>query len=299
MALLRQKIIVRPESEPRISDLVEKLLRKADAEGVLPSPIDRLFEIAKITNIEELPDKAFLETLSEQTKGFFRSAMQKLRGIADLREKTTYIPRDPNTGRELFVKAHELGHQVMPWHAIDTAYLDDNESLSPGAKALFEQEANLFGAETIFQGTRFRTLARDFQPNFPAIFHLAEQHGASRQSTAWRFVEEQDEAVALLPYYPTSAIDDYGNRVLSLWRPVGSPSFNQRFANIDLPAVIRTGHPWVAARDIEDPCSGNENLMVDGQNVTFEWHAWWNTYTLFVLLRRKPMLSVVGGWLKS
>jgi hypothetical protein len=56
MALLRQKIIVRPESEPRISDLVEKLLRKADAEGVLPTPIDRLFEIAKITNIEELPE---------------------------------------------------------------------------------------------------------------------------------------------------------------------------------------------------------------------------------------------------
>jgi len=299
MALLRQKIIVRPESEPRISDLVEKLIRKADAEGVLPTPIDRLFEIAKITNIEELPDQAFLETLSEQTKGVFRSAMQKLRGIADLREKTTYIPRDQNSGRELFVKAHELGHQVIPWHAIDTAYLDDNESLSPGGKVLFEQQANLFGAETIFQGNRFRTLARDFKPNFPAIFHLAEQHGASRQSTAWRFVEEQDEAVALLPYYPTNAIDEHGNRVLSLWRSVGSPSFNQRFANIDLPAVVRTGHPWVAARDVEDPCSGNENLLVDGQSVAFEWHAWWNTYTLFVLLRRKPRLSAVGSWLKS
>ncbi len=299
MALLRQRIIVRPESEPRISDLVEKLIRKADAEGVLPTPIDRLFEIAKITNIEELPDQAFLETLSEQTKGFFRSAMQKLRGIADLREKTTYIPRDQNPGRELFVKAHELGHQVMPWHAIDTAYLDDNELLSPGGKILFEQEANLFGAETIFQGNRFRALARDFQPNFSAIFHLAEQHGASRQSTAWRFVEEQDEAVALLPYYPTSAIDEHGNRVLSLWRSVGSLSFNQRFANIDLPAVVRTGHPWVAARDVEDPCSGNETLLVDGQSVAFEWHSWWNTYTLFVLLRRKPRLSAVGSWLKS
>src|SRR5262249_10138198 len=133
----------------------------------------------------------------------------------------------------------------------------------------------------------------------PAIFSLAAQHGASRQSTAWRFVEEQDEAVALLPYYPTNAIDDYGNRALNLWRPVGSSSFNRRYAGIDMPAIVRTGHPWVAARDLEDPCSGNEDLWVDGQKVAFEWHAWWNTYTLFVLLRRKPRLSVIGGLLRS
>src|SRR5260221_9675508 len=158
MALPKQKIAVRPESETRISDLVRKLIREADAEGILPTPIDHLFKIAKVTNVEQLPDETFLQTLSEQAKGFFKSAMQKLRGIADLRTKTTYIPPDSKNGRELFVKAHELGHQVMPWHAIDPAYLDDTESLSPNAKATFEQEANFFGAETIFQGQRFRTL---------------------------------------------------------------------------------------------------------------------------------------------
>lgn len=299
MALPKQKIAVRPEAESKISDLVKKLIRQADAEGVLPTPIDRLFEFAKVTNVSELPNETFLQTLSEQTKGFFRSAMQKLRGIADLRTKTTYIPADPRSGRELFVKAHELGHQVMPWHAIDSAYLDDNESLSPSAKATFEHEANFFGSETIFQGQHFRTLARDFRPNFAAIFTLADQHGASKQATAWRFVEEQDEALALLQYYPTSAIDEHGNRVLNAWRPVGSPSFNQRYANVDIPQTIRTGHPWVAARDMNRICDGNEGLLVDGHNVVFEWHTWWNGYVLLVLLRRKPILSAVGGWLKS
>jgi hypothetical protein len=298
MALPKQKIAVRPEAESKISDLVRKLIREAGAEGILPTPIERLFEIAKVTNVQELPDETFLQTLSEQTKGFFRSAMQKLRGIADLRTKTTYIPPDPKNGRERFVKAHELGHQVMPWHHIDSAYLDDNECLLPTAKATFEQEANFFGAETIFQGQRFRTLARDFQPNFGAIFTLADQHGASKQSTAWRFVEEQDEALALLQYYPTGAIDDEGNRVLGVWCSVGSPAFNQRYAAIDLPQTIRTGHIWVAARDINRPCDGNEVFDVDGRKVSFEWHAWWNGYVLLVLLRRKPMLSLVGGWLK-
>jgi hypothetical protein len=295
MALPKQRIAVRPESEPKISGLVRKLLREADAAGVLPTPLGRLFEVARVTNIEELPDENFLQMLSERTRGFFRSARQKLRGIADLRERATYVPRDLNTGRERFAQAHELGHQVMSWHDVDPTYLDDDESLGPSAKGIFEHEANFFGAETIFQGAHFRMLARDYQPSFNAIFTLAHQHGASRQSTAWRFVEEQDEALALLQYYPANAIDQDGNCVLAVWRSVGSPHFNRRYMDIDLPQVIRTGHPWVAARDFDRPCQGTENLLVGGNPVAFQWHAWWNSHALLVLLRRKPVLSVVGG----
>jgi Zn-dependent peptidase ImmA (M78 family) len=299
LALPRQKIAVRPESEPKLSELVRKLIREADAERLLPTPLERLFEIAEVKNIEELPDDTFLQTLSEKAKSLFRSAKQKLRGIADLREKATYIPRDPNSGRERFVKAHELGHQAIPWHAIDPAYLDDDESLGPSAKGIFEHEANFFAAETIFQGKRFRAHARDYQPSFDAIFTLADKHGASRQSTAWRFVEDQDEAVALLQYYPGNAIDEDGNCVLYVWRSVGSPVFNQRYGEIDLPQVIRTGHPWAAARDLNHVCNGTENLNVDSHPVPFQWHAWWNTYALFVLLRHRPVLSVVGGLFRS
>lgn len=300
MALPKQKMAVRPESEPKLSELVRKLLREADVGDLLPTPLERLFEIAKVTNIDELPEESFFETASEKVKGFFISAKQKIRGIADIRERATYVPRDPNnnTGRERFAKSHELAHQVIPWHDIDPTYLDDNESLGPNAKGIFEHEANFFGAETIFQGPRFRTRARDYAPNFDAICKLAVEHEASRQATAWRFVEVQDEAIALLQYYRSNAIDEHGNRVLSIWRSVGSPDFNRRFGGIDLPFSIRTGHPWVAARGMNCVCNGNENLLVDGQPTAFEWHSWWNSYALFVLLRRKPLLSIVGGMLR-
>ena len=298
MALPKQKIAVRPESEPKLSDLSRKLLREADAAGVLPTPLDRLFYVAKVTNIDALPDDTFLQTLSAKAKGFFLSAKQKLRGIADLRERATYIPHDVNSGRKRFAQAHELGHQVIPWHQIDPAYLDDSESLGPNAKGIFEQEANFFGADTIFQGKRFRALARDYQPSFDAIFTLADKHGASKQATAWRFVEEQDEPIAVLQYYPGNAVDEAGNNVLAAWRSVGSPEFNRRFAGVDVPLLIRTGHPWGAARDLNCICDGNEKLLVDGSGVAFQWIAWWNTYTLFVLLRRRPKLSIVGGILR-
>jgi hypothetical protein len=300
MALPKQKIAVRPESEPKISTLVRKLLREADAEGVLPTPLDRLFDVAKVKNIAELPDEeAFLKTLPTKIRGCFISAKQKLRGIADIRERASYVPPDPNnSGRERFAKGHELGHNVLPWHNIDPAYLDDDESLGFGAKGVFEHEANFFSSDTIFQGSAFRTRARDFAPNFNAIFKLAFDHGASRQATAWRFVEEQDEAVALLQYYPSKAVDDHGHQVLAIWRSVGSPEFNRRFPNIDIPNALRTGDPWTIARDLNRICDGNENLSCDGQSLSFEWHSWWNGRALCVLVRRKPMLRLVGKLLR-
>ena len=299
MALPKKQISVRPESEPKLARLAEKLLKEACANTVLPTPLDRLYQVAKVTNISALPDETFLQALPEKAKGLFRNALQKIRGIADLRERVTYVPKDCRAPRERFVRAHELGHQVIPWHNIDPAYMDDSESLSPDAKFLFEQEANFFGAELIFQGGTFRIMARDYQPSFDAIFTLSDQHAASRQATAWRFVEEQDEAVALAQYYPGYSIDAQGNKVLDLWRAVGSPAFTRRFGEVDLPPALRTGDDWVAARDTDRVCDGTCALKFDGQETPFQWHSWWNGYALLVLLRRRPRLSIVGELLRS
>jgi hypothetical protein len=111
MALPKQKIAARPDSADKLSDMVRRLLREADALGVLPTPVDRLFAIAKVTNIDDLPDASFFATLSEKARGIFTRARQKLRGIADLREKVTYVPRDAYATREFFAKCHEFGHQ--------------------------------------------------------------------------------------------------------------------------------------------------------------------------------------------
>jgi hypothetical protein len=298
MALPKQRIVVRPDSEQRIADLARKLLREADAAGILPTPIEQLYDKAKLVNVSELPDEAFLSTLTAKARGIFIRAKQKLRGIADIRERVVYTPGDTRSVRVRWVKFHELGHQVLPWHSIDSAYLDCDEQLSPAAKILFEQEANHFGSEVMFQGQSFRTRVRDYHPNFDAIFSLADLHAASRQATAWRFVEEQDEALALVQYYPGSAIDELGNIVLNAWCSVGSPEFNRKFGDIDLPTTLRTGHPWVAARDFDKLFNGTENFMVGGKPVAFEWHAWWNSYALLVMLRRKPLLGVVGSLIR-
>lgn len=80
--------------------------------------------------------------------------MRKIRGLADLRDKAIYVPSDKSP-RELFVKSHELGHEVIPWHNIESGvpveiYVDDDASLSHDAERIFDIEANFYAAEVIF-----------------------------------------------------------------------------------------------------------------------------------------------------
>lgn len=293
----KSQLLRRPETEADLSALAERILRKADVIGVLPTPIDELLRIEnieQISNLDELQESFFKRLKSHAIEGY-HSAIQSLRGIADLRERVVYVPSNDTPARILFVKAHEFGHEVIPWHHIDTAYLDDDKTLSPQIELEFEREANFIAAELMFQGRRFTRQVRDYAVSFDTVFSLADQHGASKQATLWRYVEEQDEPTAVAPYYPTSAIDQEGNQVLRLWKPVASSKFHDRYGDLEFPRYIRTGHPWVLARDSMQICTGIDALKCGDTSQRFEWHAWWNTYTLFVLLRRRPHLSVVRG----
>ncbi len=288
-------IFSRPDSEQNISAKASQLLKKADALGCLPTPIDDLIETAKITEISSLDElqDSFLSRLKNAAKETFKSAIQKVRGIADLRDRVIYIPRQDNPLRQVFPKAHDLGHQVLPWHTINPAYLDDDITLSPDIEDQWEKEANFFASEIIFQGDKFKTLARDYSASFNAIFKLADLHGASVQSTVWRYVEDQDETIAIAHYYPTNALDDEGERVLKLWKTIPSTKFYKKYKNICLPTCLRTGHQWVAARDTSIVCDGKETLHCDENRYNFEWQSWWNGYTLFILLRRAPSLKII------
>lgn len=293
-----QPIAQQPESEDEISDLVEALLQKADVAGMLPTPIEKLLEVSKIACVSELNgfEESFLSRLNKKAQQTFKSAIQKVRGIADLRERVVYVPNIANgiNGRTRFVQGHELGHQIMPWHHIDPTYLDDKYTLSPSIQDKFEQEANFFSAQTIFQGHRFKGIALDYRASLDAIFMLADMHGSSRQAAIWHYVEVQDEPIAVAQYYPSNAFDSQGEKVLTPWKPVASSKFCRKYGDIELPNRIRSGHPWVAARDLGEIVRGKIPLNCGSRQVHFQWEAFWNGYALLVLLRRGPLLKSVG-----
>jgi Zn-dependent peptidase ImmA (M78 family) len=291
------KIFKRPKSQAEISELAEWLLHEADAVNVLPTPLEDLIEFARVKEVPALPNpnQSFLQKLSLNSQKIFKTGYQKIRGMADLRERVNYVPINGRKPRNRFARGHELGHQVMKWHQIDGGYLDRDKELSPDIQDVFESEANFFSSEVIFQGKRFKTKARDFTSSFGAMFKLADEHEASYQATIWRFVEEQDETIAVAYYYPISFYDNFGQKTLKFWKLIPSPKFRKRYGDLVIPDKITSNHPWVAARTVGfgKIVDGVENLTCGNKPVSFAWEAWWNSYALFVLIRRKPALRII------
>ena len=290
-------ILQRPSSEHDICKIADSLLHKAGVVGKLPTPVEELIAcegVEYVTNSEVYKEQ-FLASLNRKAREAFHTTWNKIRGIADLRDRAVYVPKTTTAPHVLFTKAHELGHQVIPWQKVNFAYVDDKMSLSSRAEDLFEIEANYFAAEVIFQGQRFTKRVRDYQPSFDAVSLLSDEHGASRHATLRRFVEEHDETLAMIHYWPRAyAIDAQGYLVLRLGKIVGSTRFAQKYGGVKLPGQIQTGHDWVAARDLLQVCTGHIKLDCGAGPVHFQWQSWWNTYCLFVLLRRKPALGLVG-----
>jgi len=120
---------------------------------------------------------------------------------------------------------------------------------------------------------------------------LADLHGTSHQATIWKYVESQDERIALAMYYPLN----FSTNNPVFWRGVASTPFFKRYPNLELPKTLQTGHPWRAAMDLGQIIDGEMELSCGSdRKVTFRWEAKWNRHALMVLLRRRPQLSGLG-----
>jgi hypothetical protein len=293
-------IFTPPNSAAEIEQLANRAIRRAGAIGVLPTPIDDLFAAADIADKSDGDNSIlnFLSTLDERARSLFKTAISKVRGIADMRERAVYIPTD-TPHRQFFVKAHELGHQDLPWHKTfsdNNFFHDDNQTLSPEIEDLFEREANYYAGKIIYQGKNFIRRARSYKPSFEAVFSLADQHGASKQATLTEFVEVQDETIAAITYLPSKfkTNPQSGMPVLNAPRIFSSDKFFRKYENLELPLELAEDHPWVKAQNSIEIPSDYINLVCDGITVNFWWQAWWNNYALLVLLKREPKLSFLG-----
>ncbi len=286
-----RSVMVRPESANEVSKFAIRTLRAADALGKLPTPMDDLLAAAKIGNlqIDEEAKENFSARLIGAAKNEFNLMWERIRGIADLRKRIIYVDENTTRPRILFAKGHELGHEVLSWHYLDPGRFDDEKSLTEEAEEIFDMEANFFSAEVIFQGGNFTRLVRDYNVGFDSIFHLADMHGASRHATAWRYVEEQDESVALVIYWPSR----FNSEILRRGKVVASPNFLLNFGDIDLPEQLDSGHSWMAAQASNLVFGDMISLTCGNVAIRFEWEAWWNGYGLLVMLRRKPKLHFV------
>lgn len=293
------KLYLAPDSHREIARLAKGLLVRGGCLGVLPTPVEQLYVLRDIEEVKvETSDLAsLLAGFTQKARDAVKGVLNKVRGAADLRRRVIFMLQNDTQPRLLFARAHELGHQILPWHRVDPDFLDDDRTLSSSVSSLFETEANDFAAELIYQGERFQPLAREYRPSFAGIFELARMHGSSCHATFLQFVRAHDEALAGLVYYPsaprghvtTATPPDY-----RLQKRVLSDAFSARYAGVTFDARLEQSHPWLAARSAQKPIQGEHVVSVEDKAETLFWEAFFNRHCLMVLLRRKPTLRLVG-----
>jgi Zn-dependent peptidase ImmA (M78 family) len=296
--LVIPKLYVRPKSEVEIARKANSLLIRGHCVGILPTPVEQLYEIAKVKEVELDRSEAasIWNRFSERARQLVMGVINQVRGAADLKKRVVFVPQDDTKPRLLFARAHELGHQVLDWHYVNPDYLDSDQTLSPYWKDQFEVEANLFAAETIFQGQRFQDMARQYRAEFASIFELANRHGTSRLATFWRFVEVHDEAVAGISYFPArkGSTPEAIQAGFTLHKVLCSGTFGLRYGAVTFDGRLNFQHEWAQARfTAREPVAGEMPIKVNGRPASFLWESYWNGYSVMVLLRRRPALLSV------
>jgi hypothetical protein len=193
------------ESASTIEALVTTFLRDAEVEGQFPTPLETLVRSRDLRIVRGVdPLALFAAPTLAAAPAPLRRRIAAVRGrtlgALDRSARIIHLPRSRSgrtvttrvteTLQERFLIAHELGHDVLPWHQ-DALYLDNDAQLLPHARALFEREANYFAAALLLQSPLHgRALSRALTTGgLAALWRIADARGVSRHATIWHAVE--------------------------------------------------------------------------------------------------------------
>jgi hypothetical protein len=276
----------------------EHLLRKADAKGRLPTPVDDIVAAAGLVQPEEsLLSRSAFEQAPAHIQRALRKVRFKVRAVLDRQAREIHL--DPTIhvqGRIAFRKLHEVTHDILPWQR-ELGYADDDATLSRSTNQLFERQANHGAAELLFQGTLFSDMAAEYEVGMAAILELAGRVGASGHAAFRRFIETNRGTLAGVVMDPSPQ----SRQPLAYRRHevIASRTWESQFGSPHTwPAVLQT--PPFEFVELGPPAYAGGSVMkstwrladVRNQPTDLSVEVYSNSYSLFVLiwLRRKERL---------
>lgn len=196
-----------------------------------------------------------------------------------------------------WLEAHEIGHDILPWHR-EMMMGDDDSTVTASTHDKMEAEANYAAGSLLFLGGRFKEECRSLDP--PTIAKaqkLKKEFGNTLTSTFWRMIEyagEERPMLGLVGVHPRSeeAYTSAGFRHL-----IFSPAFARLFPDPDLLKLndcIRGYCGWQK----KGPLGDGSVILLDFEGVRheFNFETFFNGYdalTLAVHKRQAPsMVSV-------
>lgn len=225
------------QSAEDIDACVDALLRRADAYGRYPTPVDDLVAASGLTEAHDfILDEDTIALAPARLRDMLRSAREKVLGLVDRRARVIHVsPQVEMAARRGFVKLHEVSHHVLPWQR-DLLYADDDESLSPATRARFEREANHGAAQLLFQCGDLAHNVADLPVGLDSVEVLARLYGASMRATFRRYGEQHPAPIVAVTLPPApDAVEPRRWRHLEV---SASPSWRARFGPPRWPTLM-------------------------------------------------------------
>ena len=186
------------EDRRAIRQHAESLLRKADALGVTPTPLEQLLEVAQLVAAGEVTlDEEERRQLRRMFGSLVDRVFEGLRGAIHFRAREVWVRPDLHEMKKRFVTAHEIGHDLLPWQRDVLAYLDDDERIRPDVRITYERQANQAAIELLAQGDRLRKEADDSRLGLGAFWDLSAKYQISMVAVARRIAEETRHEAAV------------------------------------------------------------------------------------------------------
>jgi hypothetical protein len=209
-----------------VDKIVRNVLMGSKAWGKFPTPVDEIVSYAELQVANGVD-------LSKVEPGFIaiklqtlQRALSKLLGAIDLRAKTIYLNLSQQPERQRFITLHETGHDALPWQRDVNIRLDDEQTLDPDTKELFEMQASWFASGALFQLERFEDEAAKLPLAIKSPLVLAKTFGGSRHACLRRYVQKSPKRCALLVLNPPEGNGKYAASVRNYFQ---SPSFTAEF----------------------------------------------------------------------
>lgn len=197
-------------------------------------------------------------------------------------QKRILIDKDLPLLKHRWNEAHEIGHDIVPWHS--GMMLGDNaNTLTLSCHAQMEQEANYAAGRILFLGDRFTEESRSSPPTLDLVLRLSRKFGNTMTATLWRFVEQACSSmpvVALITGHPHPSRRKPDFDPLNPCRYcIQSAAFRDQFGSVDEAGLFRMVASYCGPQ--RGGHLGTRELTLPdqaGEKVVFRFETFFNRY---------------------
>lgn len=273
-------------SKKNIDNIVFDILRKSKSLDIFPTPVDKIVEYCELNLNNNDGFHSGVNTYIAKNADAFNRMIKKVLGALDRERKIIYInPSLPNV-KQNFIKLHEAGHSALPWQN-EVKYFDDEYSLNPDVKEMFEAEANYFASAGLFQLDRFEDDMTNLPLEIGSPIALAKKFGGSNHASIRRYSELSKKRCALIVLENK---DKNGDRFsLGFRNNFQSKSFLKEFGELSWPEKFDITYPFVQdyRRKRQFHKEGVINIETLNGIENFSYHYFFNGFNVFVLILPK------------